>query len=421
MVKPTRPPQPARAVSASILTQWLETEQFPDRMLPHDHPAAALIQEMVYGCIRWLGTLQWRIQSFTTREPDPASMGFLLIGFYQLFYMDKIPPHAILNETIEAAKSALDPARCRFLNAVLRNALRKKDQQEKQLLAAPEAVRWSHPPIVVKRWKNTFGQESTQALCQWNNQRPSVSLRICQNHTEASNLKQQLKPHPANPEHFFIAPAGTSVESLPGFSSGSFYVQDPATEIAVQLLAPEPGMRVLDACAAPGGKTFACADLMQNQGAILALDRHLDRLERMTDNIKRMQSTIIKLQRADATRREQLPQGPFDRILLDVPCSNSGVLQRRPDARWRITEERIRELAELQTRFLDATAPLLGPEGALVYSTCSLEPEENEQCVQNWISKNPDFEISEMRTSFPPDSGMDGAFAARIERKQKQG
>jgi 16S rRNA (cytosine967-C5)-methyltransferase len=194
-------------------------------------------------------------------------------------------------------------------------------------------------------------------------------------------------------------------------------VQDPATDLAIDLLDPQPGMRLLDACAAPGGKTFACADRMQNKGQIIALDRHLDRLARMQENMQRLQFSIIKHMRADATNPRQLPQNTFDRILLDVPCSNSGVLQRRPDARWRITPERIAAMTDVQTRMLDATAPLLAPDGALVYSTCSLEPEENQLCIENWIHENPAFQIMDTRTSIPPASQMDGAFAARIERK----
>jgi 16S rRNA (cytosine967-C5)-methyltransferase len=175
-------------------------------------------------------------------------------------------------------------------------------------------------------------------------------------------------------------------------------------------------MTVLDACAAPGGKTFACAERMNNQGTIIALDKHQDRLQQMMENMDRMHFSIISLQRADATKPSQLPSNTFDRILLDVPCSNSGVLQRRPDARWRITKERITNLNKMQLSLLDATAPLLTPEGVLVYSTCSLEKEENVECLQMWLEQNPDFEMCGTRNSFPPESKMDGAFAAKIKR-----
>jgi len=386
-------------------------------MLPHEHPAAALIQEIVFGTLRWYGTLQWRIQQLVPREPDLLAMGYLLTGLYQIFHMDHIPHHAAVHETIEAAKQSLEPARCRFVNAVLRNAIRQKDPLGKKLQSAPAAVRWSHPAFLIERWQQAYGPESTAALCNWDNQRPTVSLRLFAHPDRPCPPAIAALPvHPASPEHFRLVPPGVPVQTLAGFTEGAFYVQDPATEGALNLLDPRPGMQLLDACAAPGGKTFACAARMQNQGRILALDRHLDRLERMAENIRRMQIPIIQLQRADATRPTELPQGPFDRILLDVPCSNSGVLQRRPDARWRISPERIDALAALQKRLLDATAPLLAADGVLVYSTCSLEPEENEQCVQSWLHANPGFVLCATHKSLPPVSGMDGAFAARIER-----
>ena len=409
---------PARAVCASILSRWLETGDFPDRMLPRQHTAAALIQEIVFGSLRWFGALQWRILQLVPREPDPAAMGFLLTGMYQLFYLDNIPAHAAVHETVEAAKASLDPARCRFLNAVLRNALRQQNKLEANLCKAPLAVRWSHPASLIQRWQTSLGPEQTEALCRWNNERPTISLRMYQNLAQPVPEKLKLFPvHPNAPDQYRIVPTGTSVEQIPGFKEGAFYIQDPATELAVDLLDPQPGMQLLDACAAPGGKSFACADRMHNQGQIIALDRHADRLERMQANVARTQFSIIDLRRADATRSDELPRQAFDRILLDVPCSNTGVLQRRPDARWRITPERIQAMTDVQHRILTATAPLLAENGVLVYSTCSLEPEENVACVHAWIQQNPAFYVSSTRTSIPPASGMDGAFAARIERK----
>lgn len=410
--------KPARTICAEILTRWLDTQEFPERMLPHHHAANALIQEITFGCLRWYGTLRWRVMQMASRDPDPVTMGFLLIGMYQLFHMDHIPTHAAVHETVEAAKGKLDPARCRFVNGVLRNAIRQKEQMEKKLLDAPIHVRFSHPKQLVQGWNKQFGPDATQKLCQWNNKRPTNSLRVFPGRDPAAQLLlDELPPHPASPEYFRLVPSGQAIQEIKGFEEGAFYVQDPATEIAVNLLAPEPGMTVLDACAAPGGKTFACAERMQNKGKIIALDKHQDRLQQMTENMDRMQFTIIKLQRGDATKSSQLPPTPFDRILLDVPCSNSGVLQRRPDARWRISKERISALTSMQHHFLDATAPLLATDGVLVYSTCSLEAAENLECVTSWLEKNQDFVLRATRSSVPPESGMDGAFAARIERK----
>jgi 16S rRNA (cytosine967-C5)-methyltransferase len=179
-------------------------------------------------------------------------------------------------------------------------------------------------------------------------------------------------------------------------------------------------MRVLDACAAPGGKTFACAELMNNKGSLIAADLHDDRIAQLRENAARMSYSCVKIIKGDATRRSGMDYaekfGPFDRILLDVPCSNTGVLRRRPDARWRFSEDRLRKLSGIQARMLNACTRLLAPDGVLVYSTCSLEPEENILRVEQWLELHPGFKLVEQVSSVPPDSQMDGAFAAKIVR-----
>ncbi len=411
--------RPARAICASILCRWMESGDFPDRMLPSDHPAAALIQEVVFGCVRWKQALIWRMQHLVPRKPDPQTLSFLLVGLYQIFHLDHVPPHAAVHETVEDAKSVLDPARCRFVNAVLRNALRQRQSLDQKMESAPLADRLSHPEALMQRWTRQFGLEKTEALCHWNNSRPSVSIRLFEQaaakHRDA--LRSMLQPHPANPEHFRMVPPGMSPTTLPGFSEGSCYVQDPATALSIDLLELHPGLRLLDACAAPGGKTFACADIMHDNGEILAVDRHTDRLSLLHQNQARMGFSCIRIRRGDAADTDLLPATEsFDRILLDVPCSNTGVLSRRPDARWRFSMDRISALVSVQDRLLEATSRYLAKDGILVYSTCSLEPEENETLVNNWLARHPDFTLAATRTSTPPASGMDGAFAAQITR-----
>ena len=192
--------------------------------------------------------------------------------------------------------------------------------------------------------------------------------------------------------------------------------------LAVDLLKLNPGgLKLLDACAAPGGKTFACAEQMKNNGTIIALDLHEDRLQVLRRNAQRLNKSCVKIHRADASRKSTLAKieelGPFDRILLDVPCSNTGVLRRRPDARWRFSAKRLRRLVGVQARILNACSRLLAPGGILVYSTCSLEPEENENQIDRWLSLNPRFRLLEQTASIPPDSGMDGAYCAAITTK----
>jgi 16S rRNA (cytosine967-C5)-methyltransferase len=395
-------------------------------MLPDHHKERALIQEIVYGICRWKRLLETIITTLVPREPDPQTKAYLMVGLYQIFLMDNIPPHAAANETVEAAKYDLESARIRFLNGVLRNSLRKSDEIQAMLYEQSLAVKTSHPDILVDRWTDELGEEAAEALCNWNNKRPEVILHINHHRTTTKEYTKKLSEvgiettlHPADDKNrFLILPGGITIPDLPGYREGLFTIQDPATMIAVDLMDLEPGMTVLDACSAPGGKTFACAEKMHNKGTIVALDRHDDRLRQLKENARRMQYSCIKIRKADATRKLGLSNienfGPFDRILLDVPCSNTGVLRRRPDARWRFNETRLRKLTGVQARMLNACSKLLAPGGKLIYSTCSLEPEENELQLDRWISLNPNFKIEKQVSSIPPDSQIDGAFAARL-------
>ena len=421
-------PHNARRICARVIARLLTTRDFPDRMLPAAPTDRALIQEIVYGVSRWKRLLEYVMNSLVSREPDDQAKAYLLVGLYQLFLMDGIPPHAALNETVEAAKADIDAARIRFINGVLRSALRKRDDIREKLRTQPLPVRTSHPDLLVSRWSSEFGETAAEAICDWNNTRPSVALRVNTLRSTMDSYAAQLatagvdvKPHPADPDHFVVLPPGTAIKGLPGYAAGDFAIQDPATLIAVNLLNLRPGLRVLDACAAPGGKTFACAEQMQNEGLILAADRHDDRLAQLRENAARMGFSCVKITRADATTKAGLSniasqRGLFDRILLDVPCSNTGVLRRRPDARWRFSEKRLARLVGVQARMLNACSKLLAPDGALVYSTCSLEPEENEGQVDRWIEQNPEFRIDAQSVSIPPDSEMDGAYAVRLVR-----
>jgi len=205
---------------------------------------------------------------------------------------------------------------------------------------------------------------------------------------------------------------------VPGYDEGWFTVQDPATAISVDLLAPRPGETVFDACAAPGGKTAMMAGRMRGQGELVAMDMHDDRIDVLKENQKRLKLDWIEIIKGDARKPQKaLGDRTFDAILLDVPCTNTGVLRRRADARWRIDAERIAKITELQYDILTACAGLLKEDGRLVYSTCSLEAEENEDLIARWVGEHPEFLMDKTGKCVPPESGTDGAFAALIRRK----
>lgn len=433
---PPNTAQPARArdEAARILVRWLESGQFPDRQLESVRGThRAMVMELVYGCVRRQRELDLYIGRLASRRPDPLVRAVLYVGLYQLFHMDQTEAYAAVHETVEATRYLGRPQAASLVNAVLRRAQRERPLLEKALAEQPLPVRASHPDDVVERWRHAWGEEKTEALCAWNNRRASICLRpvpaVCAMADFMTRLHEagvDAAPHPFDPARFLRLPHGTRVQDLPGYTDGAFVVQDPATACAVDLLDIRPGLRVLDACAAPGGKTVLLAENMSNSGGhlaglLVAADLYEDRLHTLRANLQRMKQPDVHVRRLDAAdpdaarklRRDVAPAG-FDRILLDVPCSNSGVIQRRPDARYRLTPARLKALVETQHTLLSVAATLLAGGGRLVYSTCSLEAEENGDAVRNWLKKNRGMRLDRERILFPPATRTDGAYAAAL-------
>jgi 16S rRNA (cytosine967-C5)-methyltransferase len=339
-----------------------------------------------------------------------------------------VAEYAAVDETVEAAKAATDPGVAGYVNGVLREAIRQKDN----LLAALKdefiGVRESHPDVLVKRWRQTIGATQTLALCAWNNTRAEATIHPLRTRTGPTAFGRMLEeagiaasPHPARPNDFLILPHGLRIESAPGYGDGLFTVQDPSTALAVDLLDPQPGERILDACAAPGGKTALISERLGDSGEIVAMDVHDDRLHRLRENIERLRLTNVKVVKGNAATDGIVKASdgkPFDRILLDVPCTNTGVLRRRPDARWRFNLRRLSNHNDIQRLMLTPATECLKSGGRLVYSTCSLEPEENIQLVQAWLAKRPEWELIESRSLLPPTCKTDGAFAAAIGQRR---
>jgi 16S rRNA (cytosine967-C5)-methyltransferase len=421
---------PPRLVAATILTDWIKTGDFPDRMLAPIRQDRALIVEMVYGVVRWQRALDWIMMSMLRTPPAPDVKAFLWLGLYQLLFMEHLAEYAALNETVESVKKVCGIRSANLVNAILRRVQRERDQIQLKLSKQPLGVRCSHPDELIGRWAKRWSKEQLNALCEWNNSRSRVVIRLTGVSSEKylemlKTAGQEAEAHPYRPKDCLVLSPGARVEELPGFKEGAFIVQDPATLTAPELLDPQPGQDLLDACAAPGGKLLVLADLMGNRGCLVGLDLHEDRLSRLRENLQRTKKESIRILRADASKADNmhaalkkagLPE-MFDRILLDVPCTNTGVLRRRVDARWRFTAERLEKMTWIQTEILTAASSFLKPGGALVYSTCSLEWEENEGLVQAWLKTHPDFEMETSRFLFPPETGTDGAFAARIIRK----
>jgi 16S rRNA (cytosine967-C5)-methyltransferase len=416
----------SRLAAAEIITRWLEDGSFPDRRLADIQENHAFVLEVVNGVVRNRNILDWLTAQWLKKSPRPFFMAVLYVGLYQLLFMD-VEAYAAINETVEAAKARPGgDAASRMINAILRRTQREKDEVLQSLEKQPPFVRYSHPKFLMDRWTKQYGEEDATALAKWNNEPSSTILRIEQSVIDAAEFIDKLREaeiepllHPfSDKEIFLVLPRGVAVRNVPGYDEGWFTVQDPATSVAVDLLAPRPAETVLDACAAPGGKTAMMAGRMKGSGSLVAMDLHNDRIEMLKENQRRLKLHWIEIVQGDAREpRQALGDRTFDAVLLDVPCLNTGVLRRRADARWRIDTERIGTITGLQYDLLTACAELLKEKGRLVYSTCSLEAEENEDLIARWVRDHPEFRLAKTGKCVPPESGTDGAFAALIRRK----
>ena len=411
-----RPPpsfkqRPMRKLALDVLFEWSKGEDYAAALIDeasHDCELSsrdtALLQTLVYGVLRHRNLLdRWAELLTDKKELDRETLAALRLGLVQLLVLD-MAPHAAVNETVEHAGRA-----GALVNAVLRRALREKEALFAARDVAPIHTRFSQPDWLVRRWVKQFGEAEAAALCHWNQQPAPIYVRI-----------NRLKPK--RPVFSYLDDHGDdffSVESPPreAIAAGACYVQDPSTALAPELLAPTPSDAVLDLCAAPGGKTALMAQMMRNDGRILATDSSGKRLERMASNFSRLSVNNVTCMMHDWLEH---PKGPienkkFDRILLDVPCSNTGVIRRRVDVRWRLRESDFAELAATQFQLLMNSVGVLKPGGVIVYSTCSVDAEENEQVVQKALAAEPRLKLVETRQSLPHRDGLDGAYAARLE------
>ncbi len=425
-------------------------EDLLDSAFAQSHLSAAdrgLCQELVYGVARWQATLDWLIARKTPGRTQKAMLQTLLrLGLYQIFWLDRIPNHAAVNETVEQAKQAGFGPQAGFVNAILRGYLREFDAT-KTLLAdlktSQPALGYSHPEWLVDRWQKHWGAEKAAQLMEWNNTPPKAYARI--------NTLKFLKDDPSAPKSPIARPVpldplfssgdlltrwrDENVEydfvrrdwfeenlvfelkshppfaKLPSFQGGYFYVQDPSTLLAVHEMNPQSGETILDLCAAPGGKLTYIAQLMGNKGRLIAHDTSPDRLKLIEENCTRLDVTIAQTA-LPSTLDPQL--STFDRVLLDAPCSNTGVMRRRVDLRWRVSPEEIDRLRSTQLDLLNQAATRLKPRGTLIYSTCSLEPEENELVVEEFLRANPNFKLETQRELIPFTDATDGAYVARL-------
>ena len=458
--------QNPRQIAARVLSQRLTSGEYTENLLETALATArlspadrGLCHELVCGVVRWQGTLDCLIARKTdpARELRPALRNLLRLGLYQIFWLDRIPPHAAVHETVEQAKRAGYHSQAGLINAVLRGYLRETDAIKKILAdmkVSQPALGWSHPEWLVEKWRARYGDEKTRQLLEWNNTPPKTYARVNALKFSgtgvspvSSSPEQQLadpkytgdtpapQPHDIgslltfwrtqeNVEYDFFTRDWTgenlvfelkshpSLSKLGSLRDGWFYLQDPSTLLAPRLLDAQPGENILDLCAAPGGKTTFIAQLMNNQGKIVASDLDPKRLKLVKDNCARLGVTCVDVVTLSTINPQ--PSTLFDRILVDAPCSNTGVMRRRVDLRWRIQAAEIERLRAAQLGLLHQAAAQLKPGGVLVYSTCSLEPEENSEVVKQFLAAQPNFKLETERQLLPFTDGVDGAYVAKL-------
>jgi 16S rRNA (cytosine967-C5)-methyltransferase len=385
-----------------------------------------LCQELVYGIVRWQAALDWLIARKTGgREQKPGLQNLLRLGLYQIFWLDRIPGHAAVNETVELAKHGGFGQQAGFINAILRGYLREADATRKlltDLKVTDPSTGCSHPEWLVARWQKNFGAEKTAQLLEWNNTPPRTFARVNSIKTDAGQLVERWREE--NVEYDFVRrdwleenlvfelKSHPSLNSLESFRDGRFYIQDPSTLLAARELGAQPGETILDLCAAPGGKTTFLAQLMNNEGKIVACDVSEDRLKLICENCQRLGVTCVEPLLIPALDSQS---ATFDRILVDAPCSNTGVLRRRVDLRWRISVAEISRLQKAQLDLLKLATTKLKPGGVLIYSTCSLEPEENSEVVKEFLRAQVGFKLENERELLPFADNVDGAYVARLK------
>jgi 16S rRNA (cytosine967-C5)-methyltransferase len=444
----------ARQLAYQILLNLEKQASFPDRLIStallrhagFKEEDRALLTELVYGVLRWRGLLDWHVDQLSRVEPRkiaPEIRTLLRLALYQILYLSRVPDHAAVNETVKIVKSTQPAHLVGFVNALLREAIRRQGKWE---WPSPEvdptehlATTTSHPRWFVHRCVEEFGLEETRSLCRANNTIAPLVLRVSAHKTSTAEvmlglLGQDLavEPSPYLADAVRLTGIRQSISTLSIFEKGWIQVQDEASQVISLLLDPHPGERILDVCAGFGGKSTHVGSLMGNDGEIVAVDQSSWKLQELQQNARRQGLGIIRTLPGDATelRPEQL--GSFDRVLLDAPCSGFGTLRRKPDIKWRRHLKDPYRFSRLQKQLLEHASHFVKPGGILVYATCTIFSEENERVAADFGERHEGWELESVADllpescrqmvqerffrSWPHRHGVDGFFAARWRR-----
>lgn len=434
-----------RQLVTQLLDRYERTDAYADVLLEQElrqsklsKPDKSLAQEIFFGVIRWRKRIDWIIKQFFQGDyaKSPRQIRYILQGaFYQFIFMDRIPAYAVIHEAVELAKQNGSDYWGKKTNAILRTFQRGQrrihypDVATEPVLSI--AIMHSHPEWMIKRWIERCGKEETIAFCEANNQIPKLSIRI--NSLRASTVEFKNLLSTTNVEttrseyldNFLTTDQLPDLNNFEPFRMGLFSIQDVSAGLACKLLAPQPGEKIVDLCSAPGGKATFLAELSGDRAEIIAVDVNQSRIKLVEQNIQRLGLKSIQFVPADGTKYSC---DPVDKVIVDAPCSGLGVLAKRVDLRWKRTLNQVKKITGLQFNLLMNAAKLLKSGGVLVYCTCTIEPEENENMVEHFLSENKNFAIdsagkyvsskvvnsSGFIHTYPHRHGIDGSFAVRL-------
>lgn len=437
---------PARSAAEMILRRVEEEGAFASVLLAaaDDEMRAddrALCYELVMGCLRWQLWLDSLIEHYAGRRAeslDAPVRRALRLGLYQLRFLTRIPASAVVNESVNLAYAARLRSAAPFINAVLRRAVREPEYDPAASIADPIArlaVETSHPAWLIERWANTIGLDEARAFARANNEAPPVAFRLTRRSSAELDVLDELRsagavmtPSLITPDAWRIEGASACLRELA--RQGFVYIQDEASQLVAHMLGAQDGERVLDVCAAPGSKTTHIAAKSPDLKLLVAGDLHAHRLRVVSEASERLSTTPFQLVVYDATVALPFAPQTFDCVLVDAPCTGTGTLRRNPEIRWRISPSDIAELALRQHRILQQAAQMVAAGGRLIYSTCSIEPEENEAVVACFLKERSDFRMARLSApdrlqneqgtaarTWPQRDGADGFYIAALERR----
>jgi 16S rRNA (cytosine967-C5)-methyltransferase len=429
LAKPSNEISPARLAAFKILKQ-VETGAFSSILLaaeePYLQPAdRALCHELVLGVLRRQLRLDKILEHFSKRSIESLDQGVriaLRLGLYQLRYLSRIPGSAAVNESVSLVRAARLSSATAFVNAVLRRAIREAEYDPVAEISdrlERIAIQTSHPVWLFDRWATAFGLDEAESFANANNVQPPTAFRVVANRTDQAEVLSKLSGAVESSKivdgAWRVSGATSLLRDLS--ATGKIYLQDEASQLAAYELEVKPAERVLDLCAAPGGKTTLIADRSGDSALIVAADKSSARIATVVNTMHLHELKSIKPVILDAVEPLPFAAGSFDKVLVDAPCSGTGTLRRNPEIRWRLTPVDIVRLAEQQKQILRRAVEMVNPGGRLVYSTCSVEPEENEEVIEEVLTNDERFQLLKTKRTWPHREGCDGFFISIFQRR----